>query len=172
MRGNEIQWTTRIGMVLTWKTPTSSLSLAVFEIMCAIQGFICKLQINRDSTMKTIFWSVSWLQQSVKNDWYQRSVFIGLRITCKEMITVYYNNSAKFPYLWVWCIIIYHSYNGWREVWDCKPQKNRKKLLLNTYMEFLSPKKKFGKQIFLAQKIICRMNRFDWQFCPTVLKLP
>lgn len=52
MRGNEIQWTTRIGMVLTWKTPTSSLSLAVFEIICAIQGFICKLEINRDLTMK------------------------------------------------------------------------------------------------------------------------
>ena len=44
MRGNEIQWTTRMGMVLTWKTPTSSLSLAVFEIMYVIQGFICKLQ--------------------------------------------------------------------------------------------------------------------------------
>ena len=52
MRGKEIQWTTRMGMVLTWKTPTSSLSLAVFEIMCVIQGFICKLQINRDSIMK------------------------------------------------------------------------------------------------------------------------
>ena len=66
MRGKEIQWMTRMGMVLTWKTPTSSLSLAVFESMCAIQGFICKLQINRDSTMNTIFWSVSWLQQVLK----------------------------------------------------------------------------------------------------------
>ena len=52
MRGKEIQWTTRMGMVLTWKTPASSLSLAVFEIMCFIQEFICKLQINRDSIMK------------------------------------------------------------------------------------------------------------------------
>ena len=52
MRGKEIQWMTRMGMVLTWKTPTSSLSLVVFEIMCVIQGFICKLQINRDLTMK------------------------------------------------------------------------------------------------------------------------
>ena len=52
MRGKEIQWMTRMGMVLTWKTPTSSLSLVVFEIICVIQGFICKLQINRDLTMK------------------------------------------------------------------------------------------------------------------------
>ena len=52
MRGKEIQWMTRMGMVLTWKTPTSSLALVVFEIMCVIQGFICKLQINRDLTMK------------------------------------------------------------------------------------------------------------------------
>ena len=39
-----------------------------WSIMCAFQVFICKLQTHRDLTMKTIFWSVSWLQQSVKND--------------------------------------------------------------------------------------------------------
>ena len=65
---------------------------------------------------------------------------------------MYYNNSTKFPYLWVWCIIIYHSFDGWRGVWDCKPQKNRKKSLLNTYMELLSPKKKIRETNFLGPK--------------------
>ena len=65
-----------MGMVLTWKTPASSLSLAVFEIMCVIQGFICKLQINRDSIMKpssgrwagsTLKFAIFSLNENVQN---------------------------------------------------------------------------------------------------------